>query len=145
VRKYLENVRRTGEMYLARSVVSYGLDGLGDRSRWWRDIPQPSRPLVGPNQPVKWVTCLFPYRVIGQGVTLPKHPHLAPRLKNKGKALPLQAWSGPEGSRKLRFPDYMTRAQDGGKVVSPTHRPPLPPRKYSWYSFLLEAESTSGP
>ena len=33
---------------------------------------------------------------------------------------------------------------EGGKVVSPTHRPPLPPRKYSWYSFLLEAESTPG-
>ena len=25
----------------------------------------------------------------------------------KGKAVLLQAWSGPEGSRKLRFPDYM--------------------------------------
>ena len=24
----------------------------------------------------------------------------------------------PEGSRKLRFPDYVTMAQDGGKVVS---------------------------
>jgi hypothetical protein len=45
----------------------------------------------------------------------------------KGKAVPLQAWSGPEGSRKLRFPDFMTTAQDGGKVVSLTHRPPLPP------------------
>jgi len=33
----------------------------------------------------------------------------------------------------------------GGKVVSPMHRPPLPPRKYSWYSFLLEAEPTPGP
>ena len=33
----------------------------------------------------------------------------------------------PEGSRKLRFPDFMTTAQDGGKVVSLTHRPPLPP------------------
>ena len=42
-------------------------------------------------------------------------------------AVPLQAWSGPEGSRKLRFPDFMTTAQDGGKVVSLTHRPPLPP------------------
>ena len=28
-------------------------------------------------------------------------------------------------------------AHEGGKVVSPTHRPPLPPRKYSWYTFLL--------
>jgi hypothetical protein len=36
-------------------------------------------------------------------------------------------------------------AHEGGKVVSPTHRPPLPPRKYSWCSFLLEAESTPGP
>jgi hypothetical protein len=36
-------------------------------------------------------------------------------------------------------------AHEGGKFVSPTHRPPLPPRKYSWYSFLLEAESTPGP
>jgi len=61
---------------------------------------------------------------------------------NKGKSVPLQAWSGPEG---YRFPDYMTTAQDGGKVVSPTHRPPLPPRKSSWYSFLLEVESTPGP
>jgi hypothetical protein len=33
-------------------------------------------------------------------------------------------------------------AHEGNKVVSPTQRPPLPPRKYSWYSFLLEAEST---
>ena len=45
----------------------------------------------------------------------------------KVKAVPLQAWSGPEGSRKLRFPDFMTTAQDGGKVVSLKHRPPLPP------------------
>ena len=45
----------------------------------------------------------------------------------KGKAVPLQAWSGPEGSRKLRFPDFMTTAQDGGKVVSLVHRLPLPP------------------
>ena len=40
----------------------------------------------------------------------------------------LQAWSGPEGSRKLRFPDFMTTAQDNGKVVSLTNRPPLPPK-----------------
>jgi hypothetical protein len=38
--------------------------------------------------------------------------------KKKGKAVPLQASSGPEGSRKLRFPDFMTTAQNGGKVVS---------------------------
>jgi hypothetical protein len=26
----------------------------------------------------------------------------------KGKAIPLQAWTGPEGSRRLRLPDFMT-------------------------------------
>jgi hypothetical protein len=29
-------------------------------------------------------------------------------LKNKGKAIPLQAWTGPEGSRRLRLPDLKT-------------------------------------
>ena len=43
----------------------------------------------------------------------------------KGKAAPLQAWSGPEGFRKLRFPHFMTTAQDDGKIVSLTHQPPL--------------------
>jgi hypothetical protein len=33
-------------------------------------------------------------------------------------AVPLQAWGGPEVSRKLRFPDSLTTAQDGGKFVS---------------------------
>ena len=47
--------------------------------------------------------------------------------KGKGKAVPLQAWTDPEGSRKLRFPDFVITAQDGGKVVSLKHRPLLPP------------------
>jgi len=49
------------------------------------------------------------------------------KLKKKGKAVPLQVWSGPEGSRKLSFPDFMKTAQEGGKVVSLTHRLHLPP------------------
>jgi len=34
--------------------------------------------------------------------------------KSKGKAVPLQARRGPGVSRKLRFPDVVTKAQDGG-------------------------------
>ena len=60
----------------------------------------------------------FPVELSGRGVKL---------SKGKGKAVPLQAWSDPECSRKLRFPDFMTTAQKGGKVVSLTHRPHLPP------------------
>jgi hypothetical protein len=50
---------------------------------------------------------------------------------SNGKAVPLEAWSGPEVSRKLRFPDFMTTAQDGGKIVSLKHRTP---QKYNNYN-----------
>ena len=36
--------------------------------------------------------------------------------KGKGKAVPLQAWTDPKCSRKLRFPDFVTTTQDGGRV-----------------------------
>jgi hypothetical protein len=36
------------------------------------------------------------------------------------------------------------RLTDGGEVVSLTSRPPFTPQEDSWYSFLLEAESTPG-
>ena len=54
------------------------------------------------------------YQMLGLGILL-------------GKSVPLQARRCPEGSGKLRFPDFMTTAQDGDKVVNLTHRPPLPP------------------
>ena len=49
--------------------------------------------------------------------------HKLESLLGKSKAIPLQAWNGPEGSRKLRFPDFMRTAQEGCKVVSRTNRP----------------------
>ena len=77
----------------------------------------------------------------GKGKVIPLQARCGP------ESVPLQAWTGPEGSRRLRFPDYVTTAQDGGmlssrklkfpdnmitaqdggKVVSLKHRPLLPP------------------
>jgi len=64
---------------------------------------------------------LLPGKISSFGVTI----YITEILN--GKAVPLQAWSGPEDYRKLRLADFMTTAQDGGKFVSLTHRPPLPP------------------
>jgi len=57
--------------------------------------------------------------------------------------------SGPEGSRKLRFPDCMTTAQDGDKFVSLTHRPPLTAENalgthFCWRLSRLQGHSAIG-
>ena len=59
--------------------------------------------------------------------------------KGKGETVPLQAWTDPERSRKLRFPDFVTRHR---MVVGcqPNAPAAFTLRKCSWYSFLLEAE-----
>jgi hypothetical protein len=49
-------------------------------------------------------------------------------------------------SRRMRFPHSLdNRLTDGVKVVNLTHRQHFPPQKDSWYSFLLESESTPKP
>jgi len=54
-----------------------------------------------------------------------------------GRLLGFQEVEAPSISRQL--------AQEGGEVVKPMHRPPLPPppppRRYPWCSFLLQTES----
>ena len=62
----------------------------------------------------------------------------------KGKGVPLQAWSGPEDSRNLMFPDFMTTTQDGGKAVSLKHRPPLPPRNKPGTHFCYRLSRPQG-
>jgi len=37
-----------------------------------------------------------------------KHVYLGYVVSVKGKAIPLQAWTGPEGSRRLRLLDFKT-------------------------------------
>jgi hypothetical protein len=67
-------------------------------------------------------------------------------VKKKCKAIPVAGREGPSGYDTSRFPHFLdNRLTDGGEVVSPTRRPPFTPQEYSWYSFLLEAESTPGP
>jgi hypothetical protein len=59
--------------------------------------------------------------------------------KGKGKAIPLQTLTGPEGSRRLIS---RKSAHEGGKVVSPMNWPPLPP---GIIPGTHSTESTPGP
>jgi len=38
--------------------------------------------------------------------SIPEYSYIS--YKGKGKAISLQAWTGPEGSRRLRLPDFKT-------------------------------------
>jgi len=61
--------------------------------------------------------------------------------KNKGggggkvKAIPIQVWTGPKGSRKLRLLISRHLAHEDPKVVSPKHWQSLPPGNFPGTHF----------
>jgi hypothetical protein len=61
------------------------------------------------------------------------------------KAIPLQALTDLEGSRRLRLPDIKTIGTWRWQGCQPYAPAAFTRRKYSWYSFLLEAELAPGP
>ena len=66
-------------------------------------------------------------------------------VETKNKTIPLRAWTGPEGSRRLRLLDFKKKsARESGKVVSPTHRPPLPPANIPGTHFCQRLNQTQG-
>jgi hypothetical protein len=59
--------------------------------------------------------------------------------KGKGKAIPLQVWTGPEGSRRMRLPDFKTIGTLKWQDCQAYTPAAFTPTTYSWYSFLLDS------
>jgi hypothetical protein len=58
-------------------------------------------------------------------------------VKVKCKAIPLQALTGPGGSRSLRLPDFKTVGTWRWQGCQPYAPAAFTSSKYLWYSFLL--------
>jgi hypothetical protein len=85
---------------------------------------------------------------LSQTESTPKHFFRKKALgKGKGKAIPLQALTSLEGSRRLRLPDFKIIGSlkwQGCQNYAPAAFTP-PGYIPGNYSFLLEDESTPGP
>jgi hypothetical protein len=71
---------------------------------------------------------------------------LTDKLKGKmGKAILTINRGGPWDCEMSRLPHFLDNwLKDGGEIVILTRRPMYNPQEDSWYSFLLEAELTTG-
>jgi hypothetical protein len=82
-------------------------------------------------------TILIMYRTRGVGVLITELISMVFHVTGR---------RGPLGCETSRLQHSLDNRLTGdGEVVSLTRRPPFTPQEDSWYSFLLEAESTPQP
>jgi hypothetical protein len=67
-------------------------------------------------------------------------------VKGKSKGIPVTGREGRKGCETSRLPHFLdNRFTDSGEVFSLTRPTKFYATEKSWYSFLLEAQSTPGP
>jgi hypothetical protein len=90
-----------------------------------------------------FLIAFFPRHFPACRISDPSDPSVLTCSSNKaGKAVPLQAWTGTEGSTRFRLPDFKTIDTCRRQVCQPYAPATFTPRKYSWNSFLLILDHT---
>jgi len=103
------------------------LSGIGNKVQWALIQQRSSSSLLLTDMWQKWTTLGFNAMcwnklhslcttILCDGREIPCDYTEPVLSRYPGKAVPLQAWTGPEGSSKLRFTDFVTTAQDGGRL-----------------------------
>jgi len=84
--------------------------------------------------------------ILTMGVMLTAHCHFSYKSPwhSEGKAILYRPGKAVKFPGVWGFQIPKQSVHEGGNFVSPTHRRPLPLRKCSWYSFLLELGGPQG-
>ena len=107
--------RNISQMYIGLYFIHNVGKGKGTRWRSWLRHCATSRMVAG-SIPDSVIGIFHWCNPSGRTMALGSTQSLMDVGKGKGNAVPLQAWTGPGGSRKLRFPDYVTMAQDSSRL-----------------------------
>jgi hypothetical protein len=83
---------------------------------------------------------------LGGIINITHRPLLSTDWESRDKANPVTGRRGPQRCETSRIPHFLdNRLTDGGEAIKPYEPAALYIHEESWYSFLLESESTLGP
>ena len=87
------------------------------------------------------ITCGLTVGIVGNPVRKEQNNS---RAQGRSKSSPVTGLEWPRGFQEIKVPRFHDNGTGWWQGCQPYAPAAFTPRKYSWYSFLLEAESTPG-